>query len=94
MPASKAALAAAGRMPRSGFVNSAYQPGAHLRFLGDVFDVPRSLPLANVFSIGDVTIVIGAILLLHSVCGSRPLRWAPTLRWRHPTPMTTGATEG
>ncbi len=93
MPASESALAAAGRVPRSGFVNSAYHPGAHLRFLGDVFDVPRSLPLANVFSVGDITVVVGAILLLHSVCGSRPTRMVPTLRWRHPTPVATGATE-
>lgn len=94
MPASKTALAAAGRLPRSGFVNSSYHPGEHLRFLGDVFDVPHGLPLANVFSVGDATIVIGTILLLHTVCGSRPMRYAPTLPWRHPAPAPAGPAEG
>jgi len=57
--------------------------------LEDVFDIPRSLPLANVFSVGDAAIVIGAVLLLHSVCGSRPMRFTPTIPWRHPTAMAT-----
>jgi hypothetical protein len=83
MPASRAALATAGLLPRASsgtpaFSNSAYRPGQHLRFLGDVFSVPRGWPMANVFSIGDVLIVVGAFLLLHSLCGSRVARaWRP-----------------
>jgi Family of unknown function (DUF5317)/Major Facilitator Superfamily len=37
---------------------------SHLRFLGDVFAIPRQLPLANVFSVGDVLIGLGAILFI------------------------------
>jgi len=76
MPASSHALAAAGRTQHSGrFRNSTDITGAHLRVLGDIFAVPRGWPLANVFSIGDVMLVAGAALLLHTVCQSRPARW-------------------
>lgn len=39
--------------------------GTHLAFLGDIFAVPRSLPLANTFSIGDVLLVMGATLFVY-----------------------------
>ena len=42
-----------------------------LAFLGDVFWVPASWPVSNVFSVGDVLIVLGALLALHCVSGSR-----------------------
>ena len=45
-----------------------------LSFLGDVFAVPASFPVHNVFSVGDVCIVIGAFVLLHTVCGSALVR--------------------
>ena len=50
------------------FENSAPVDDAHLAFLGDVFAVPAGWPLANVFSIGDVLIVIGAVALVHGAC--------------------------
>jgi hypothetical protein len=72
MPASTTALAAAGRAaPRSGFINSRSLAHPHLAFLGDVFSIPRGFPLANVFSIGDIVLVIGAFVLLHRVGQSR-----------------------
>ena len=72
MPASPRALAAAGRALRSAqFRNSTDVANAHLRFLGDVFAVPRGWPLANVFSIGDVVLMLGSALLLHAVCQTR-----------------------
>jgi hypothetical protein len=37
---------------------------SHLQFLGDVFAIPRELPLANVFSVGDVLIGLGAIAFI------------------------------
>lgn len=85
MPASTSALKAAGRYKPTGeFLNSRSVSGAHLSFLGDVFATPRNWPLHNVFSIGDVFLVVGATLLLHSVCESgaaraarRVLRTAP-----------------
>lgn len=78
MPASAGALEAAGRPVHSEvFQNSQAVSGARLWFLGDVFAWPAPLPLANVFSVGDVLLVLGAGLTLHSVCRSRPARsWA------------------
>jgi hypothetical protein len=35
--------------------------GARLWFLGDVFAIPASWPLANVFSVGDLLIAIGCV---------------------------------
>lgn len=71
MPASASALATAGLRPDDGFANSAALADPRLAFLGDIFAVPASWPLSNVFSAGDVLIVLGAVVLLHRVCGSR-----------------------
>ena len=69
MPASHAALVAAGEGHVHGFTNSVSVAHAHLAFLGDVFAAPSWLPFGNVFSIGDVVIVVGAFLMLHAACG-------------------------
>ena len=53
------------------FINSTAVPDAHLQFLGDVFATPSWLPVHNVFSIGDLLIVLGALLAFHTICGSR-----------------------
>ncbi len=61
MPATLGALATAGVSPPGEvFANSAYVENARLWFLGDVFAIPSSWPLANVFSVGDVLIALGA----------------------------------
>ena len=72
-------------MPRGEFLNSTSLQHPHLAFLGDNFSVPRTWPLANVFSAGDIVLAVGALLLLHSVCGSRPVLRAP------PPPRPGGA---
>ena len=73
MPASPAAVAAAGLPPDpGGFANSAVLADPRLAFLGDVFAIPRGWPLANVFSVGDVLIAVGAVVAVHGICGSRP----------------------
>ena len=75
MPASPVALRAAGRVRHPGqFMNSTVLSHPHLAWLGDNFSVPSSLPLANVFSVGDVLLAVGALLLLHSLCASAPAR--------------------
>jgi len=66
MPASESAFRTAGIERTDDFENSAPADDAHLAFLGDVFAVPDGWPLANVFSVGDVAIVLGAGLLLVS----------------------------
>jgi hypothetical protein len=75
MPASSSALATAGLDDTPGqFASSISVQHPHLGFLGDVFAVPASWPVANVFSVGDVLIVVGATIGLHAICGSRPAR--------------------
>jgi hypothetical protein len=70
MPASRTALAAAGiAIKHDGFDNSTAVAHARLAFLGDVFSIPRSLPLANVFSVGDVLLLVGAAAMLAGICG-------------------------
>jgi hypothetical protein len=64
LPASPAAMAAAGIEVDGGFTNSGPVEGARLPWLGDVFAVPEPFPLANVFSVGDVLIVAGAVWVL------------------------------
>ena len=68
-----AILANGGRMPvapeaaRAAGIDtfrSVSASASHLRFLGDVFAIPRELPLANVFSVGDVLIGLGAIAFI------------------------------
>jgi hypothetical protein len=72
MPADPDALAAAGVHQQAGeFANSTALAHPHLSFLGDVFAVPSSWPVSNVFSLGDVVLVVSALLALHCLCGSR-----------------------
>ena len=68
-----AILANGGRMPvapeaaRAAGVDTFRSVSAsapHLRFLGDVFAIPKQLPLANVFSVGDVLIGLGAMAFI------------------------------
>ncbi len=66
MPASRAALRLAG-LPVSSTPHNNSElagSGAHLAFLGDVFALPHGLPLANVFSVGDILISIGLAWLI------------------------------
>jgi hypothetical protein len=72
MPAAPRALEKAGfTLDPAGFTNSGAVSHPHLQFLGDVFWVPSSFPVSNVFSIGDVLILLGALLAMHCICASR-----------------------
>jgi hypothetical protein len=72
MPADPDALRLAGwPVTSSDFENSTALAHPRLAFLGDVFAIPKLVPLANVFSIGDVLIVLGGIWAIHRICGSR-----------------------
>ena len=66
MPASRAALRLAGlpvaAQPHNNSVLAG--SGAHLAFMGDVFAVPHAVPLANIFSVGDILIAIGLAWLV------------------------------
>lgn len=71
MPARAAALRSAGIVvDDTHFANSATVAHPHLALLGDVFAVPQAVGvLANVFSVGDVLLAIGAVWLLHEAAG-------------------------
>jgi hypothetical protein len=91
MPASASAVRTAGlEADPSGFVNSDVLADPNLLFLGDVFAIPASWPFANVFSVGDVLIAVGAAYSIHATCGSRLV---PARYHRVPTP-TLAADDG
>jgi hypothetical protein len=72
MPTDPAVAAAAAVQKTDGeFLNSAPVADPHLLFLGDRFALPESWPIHAVFSIGDALLMLGALTLLHVVCGSR-----------------------
>ena len=72
LPASGAAIDGSGIWTgEDHFANSGMLEDPRLAFLGDVFSTPAWLPLRNVYSVGDVLIVLGAAVCLHLVCGSR-----------------------
>lgn len=54
-----------------GFSNSAVATGSPLWFLGDVFAIPAGIPLANVFSIGDVLLLAAGLAMVWITTGVR-----------------------
>jgi hypothetical protein len=59
MPVSRAALAAAGRVPEGGYSNSVPRDAVVLGPLTDLLAMPAWVPMANVFSVGDMVIGVG-----------------------------------
>ena len=69
MPASPWAWRTAGLPVMTGdFENSNVTSDARLWWFGDVFAVPKGWPFANVFSAGDVVIVIAMAYFAHTWC--------------------------
>lgn len=64
MPTTAAALATAGLAPADGFSNSAVLADPRLAPLTDIFAIPGAFPLANVFSVGDVLIALGIVVVV------------------------------
>lgn len=77
MPASPdawAALNGIAAVPTTDFSNSVLAgPGTVLSFLGDNFVLPRPLPFANVFSIGDLLIGAGGAVFIFQAMHGRVL---------------------
>jgi hypothetical protein len=72
MPAAPHALREAGMVVNAAeFTNSGAVAHPHLQILGDIFWLPSSWPVTNVFSVGDVLILVGALLAMHCICASR-----------------------
>ena len=89
MPAAAEALAAAGRAETGGYSNSVVRAAPALRPLTDIFALPAGLPLANVFSIGDVLIGLGvavAIALAMRAAPAGPELADPAVADPEPTP--------
>lgn len=77
-PAAWRSLTGVAALPTDDFTNSALMgPGTALPWLGDLFVLPRPIPLANVFSIGDVLIALGI-----AWCIARSMRQRPVSDWR------------
>ena len=73
MPVSRAAMEAMGRPPGTGYSNSALLEHVQLAPLTDIFAMPAWLPVANVFSAGDVLIGVGvAIAIVAGMHGRGP----------------------
>jgi hypothetical protein len=64
MPASGAALEASGKAAPLLYSNSSLAPDPALWPLTDIFALPSGLPLANVFSVGDILIGLGVALAI------------------------------
>jgi hypothetical protein len=72
MAASSSALRAAALSTKADeFANSTALAHPRLLALGDVFAVPKPWPLHTLFSIGDVCIALGAVIVVHGLSGSK-----------------------
>ena len=89
MPASPWATHVAGIVQQPGaFANSTIVDHARLQFLGDILPIPKSWPFSNVFSVGDLFLVVGFVLVLHEASGARWIRSWPSA----PVVNTTAST--
>jgi len=77
MPVSPGALEAMGRLPKEGYSNSAPRDVVALGPLTDVFTMPTWVPMANVFSVGDVLIGVGVAVAVVAAMHGRGVLAAP-----------------
>ena len=73
MPTRAATLSAAGQSLPNAYTNSTVLDGAALALLTDIFAMPAWMPLASVFSIGDVLIGLGVIVAIVAAMRTRPI---------------------
>jgi len=64
MPADAGAMAALGKTAPTTYSNSAILSEPMLKPLTDTFALPTWVPFANVFSIGDVLIAVGVVVVI------------------------------
>jgi len=91
MPASAEAIASLGRAPKTGYSNSSFVPDPALPWLTDIFALPSWLPFTNVFSVGDVLIGLGVVVVIASAMRSPvmpPVAGAPLTAPKVPTADT------
>ena len=83
MPATPEALASLGKAAPTIYSNSAVVASPNLPWLTDRFALPRWLPFANVFSVGDILLAAGVFVLLVVV-----MRRGRRARRRPPAPTS------
>jgi Family of unknown function (DUF5317) len=71
MPVSAGALAAQGRAPAVDFSNSRLEGSPVLAPLTDIFGMPTWMPFSNVFSVGDLIIGAGVVVVIVAAMRSR-----------------------
>ena len=72
MPASPTALLAAGMVHTGSYSNSTVVPDPVLAGLTDVYALPQWLPFTNVYSIGDILIAVGIVVVFVVAMRGRP----------------------
>jgi hypothetical protein len=72
MPADPAAMATLDQTITDSYSNSAIVADPALRPLTDIFALPAWLPFANVYSIGDVVLSIGIVVVIVAAMRSAP----------------------
>jgi hypothetical protein len=77
MPVSAEALVAIGRAPRDEYTNNRVADGVLFAPLTDLFAMPAWVPMANIFSIGDVLIGVGAAIAVVAAMHGRGPRISP-----------------
>ncbi|HEY2802511.1 MAG TPA: DUF5317 domain-containing protein [Actinomycetota bacterium] len=88
MPAAPYAMSVAGLpLHLAVYSNSIPLQSPQLALFGDIFAIPASWPFANIYSLGDICIAIGAVVTVHRISGSRMVpsgagRFAGVLRDR------------
>jgi len=93
MPVSHDALVAIGRGAREGYSNNVQSETVVLAPLTDLFAMPAWVPMANIFSIGDVLIGVGAaMVIVAAMHGRGPLRARPSAPSAAPLVATPPAT--
>ena len=70
MPASVAAIESLGKPVKPGYSNSSFVADPVLPWLTDIFALPPWVPFSNVFSIGDVLIALGVVVVIASAMRS------------------------
>lgn len=86
-PAAWRALSGVAALPTETYTNSVLMgPGTALPWLADLFVLPRPIPLANVFSVGDVLIAVGI-----AWCIARSMRQRDASDWRRAAVPAAGA---
>lgn len=70
MPASVEAIESLGKPIKGGYSNSSFVQDPALPWLTDILALPSWLPFTNVFSVGDVLIAVGVVVVIASAMRS------------------------